>query len=84
MPATMNDWKKPQLDLLADPQAVPGKPASFVQADQQGNAISKPDFRIDFGFEDFIKAPGTPHDGSFLGSIVATGHTTDGMKKAGY
>lgn len=83
MPATMEWWKTPMLDLLENTQAVEGKDKTPTQADQQGNAISKPDFRIDFGFEDMDGHKGTPHDGQFDKEISAH-HVTDGMKKAGY
>ena len=83
MPSSMSYWHEPMLNLLENTQAVPGKEKNPAQADQQGSKISKPDFRVDFGFEDFDESHGVKHDGNFEKSLAA-GKVTDGMKKAGY
>lgn len=92
MPATMEYWKTPMLDLLANPTAVEGKDKSLATADQQGESIGKPAVRLDFGFDEFVESPVSgnksagssgSHNGSFVGAI-AGGKVTDGMTKAGY
>ena len=85
MPATMEYWKEPMLDVMENGESrALGQSKNTVLADQQGTSISKPSFRLDFAYNDFDKAPGTPHDGSFINEIEAKSKVTDGMKKAGY